>query len=464
MSTKKDIRMHWKIYYIWGINMEATNLNNPEILPVNGHDICNYLARYGLGNYLIQAVLKFDGRLDFDKLSEAVMLSVEEEPVLGCRFVEGDPPYWRRMNNLDAAMFSSLEITDDPDKAVKRFLERPLSMDKDPMVKIRLIRSDDYDTLCIKLNHACCDGAGSKEYIGLLSEIYSSIIRENGIYIPIPKIAGRTDQDRLFDQLCIENPVKEWKPSKLSPRTAWPFPWKPWRRDSIRFSVCRLPSGQLDVMSEYGKSRGATINDLILTAFYRAMFKISKPPYGVPMDIGSTIDMRRYLPDRKAQAIRNFSGGFVTRIARKKGEPFERTLHRVVKATTKIKAGNPGLQNAIGAERVERKSFSKLSARFRKVSFASRIASIIPFFINSAGAGISNFGLVSNSLIRFGDATATDAYILPPVVRAPGFLLLACTYNGILTLVLGYYKASICRKDVERLLRKIRDELVEGCR
>ena len=445
--------------------MKVKYRNYPDTLPANGHDICNYLARYGMANHLIQAVLKLDGRLDFEKLSKAVRLSIVEEPVLGCRFVEGNPPYWKRLVNIDETMFCSKDETSDPDEAVKRYLECPLRMDKDPMVKVRLIRSGEYDTLCIKLNHACCDGAGSKEYIELLSKIYSCIVTDNGVYIPNPKIGGRKDQDKLFSELGIKHPELKWNPRLITPKKTWSFPWKPWRTDSIRFSVCQLPSGQLDVMSGYGKARGATINDLILTAFYRAMFKISKPEYGVPMDISSTIDLRRYLPGQKAVAIRNLSGGFVTRIARVKGEDFESTLLRLMKETKKIKAGHPGLQNAMGGEYVERMAFPHLRAYFKSVSSASRVASMIPSFnSNLCSPGISNFGFVSKSLIKFGDITATDAYILPPVVRAPGFLLLACTYNGIMTLVLGYYKASICRKDVERLLNKIRDELMEGCK
>lgn len=444
--------------------MKVKHSNYPDTLPVNGHDICNYLARYGTGNYLIQAVLKLDGRLDFEKLSKAVRLSIVEEPVLGCRFVEGNPPYWKRIDNIDETMLCSYEETSDPDAAVKRYSECPLSMDKDPMVKVRLISSGEYDTLFIKINHACCDGAGSKDYIQLLSKIYSSIVSE-GIYIPNPKIGGRKDQDKLISELGIRHPELKWNPHSITPKRTWSFPWMPWRTDSIRFSVRQMPSGQLDVMSRYGKARGATINDLLLTAFYRAMFKISKPVYGVPMDISSTIDLRRYLPGQRAEAIRNLSGGFLTRIPRVKGEDFEGTLSRLLKETKKVKDGHPGLQNVIGGEYVEKMPFPHLRAHFKSLSIASRIASMIPSFNNNACCpGISNFGFVSKSLIKFGDIVVTDAYILPPVVRAPGFLLLACTYNGIMTLVLGYYKASICRKDVDRLLNKIRDELIKGCK
>ena len=74
-------------------------------------------------------------------------------------------------------------------------------MDSDPNVKVKLIRSTQDDTLCIKMNHATCDGAGAKEYVILLSEIYSAIDKENGTFIPNPKIAGRKDQEKLLIEM-----------------------------------------------------------------------------------------------------------------------------------------------------------------------------------------------------------------------------------------------------------------------
>lgn len=436
--------------------------NSNNILPASGHDICNYFARHGLANFQIQIVLKLDGKVDFDKLITAVKLSIEEEPVLGCRFIEGDPPYWKRIKDSDEERLCSIEVTNNPDRAVKLFYGSPLDMDKDLNVKIKLIRSEDYDTICIKINHACCDGAGAKEYIHLLSKIYSFIDCENATYIPHPKIGGRKDQEKLFDTLGIKHPVAGWNPLKDAPRTVWGFPWKQGRLNVVRFNVCRLPDGQVDILSEYGKSKGTTVNDIILTAYYRAMFEFSQPPYGVPMDISTTIDLRRYIPDQKAEAIRNFSGGFRTGIARKVKEPFEGTLSRVVHATRKIKDGLPGLQNAKGGEFVEILSFPMINAYFKLISQDTLLMSQLPFSISNmcCTPGLSNLAYISRSLLKFGENVVTDAYVLPPVVRAPGLLLLACTYNGILTLSFGYYKGSLRRKDADRLLNKIKEELM----
>jgi NRPS condensation-like uncharacterized protein len=435
------------------------------ILPANGHDICNYVARYGIGDFQIQAVMKFDSRLDFEKLKKAVRLSVKAEPVFGCSFVESNPPYWKRLDNINKVKFCYLEESSNVDEAIQRFLQSPLDMDNDPKVKLKLIRSEQYDTLCVKINHACCDGAGAKEYIQLLSEIYSFLDQENGTFKVKPRIGGRKDQDRLFSTLGINNLEKGWNPFLESPKTMWTFPLKRVRTNNTRFAICSLPQGQLDVLSEYGRTRGATINDLILTAYYRALFDVSHPLYGVPMDISSTIDLRRYLPDQKTKAIRNFSGGFDTRIARVRDEPFDGTLSRVMHEMGKVKSGNAGIQNAKGAEFIERMSFSKVIRYFKGTAHVSKMASQYSAFSgNVCLPSLSNLGFVSKSLIKFGKNEATEAYIVPPVIRAPGFSLLACTYNGVLTLVTGYYKNSIRHKDASGLLNKIKDELVNGCR
>jgi NRPS condensation-like uncharacterized protein len=184
-----------------------TNMSKPvledssDIMPAFAHDFGNYVARYGMGNFQIQAIMKLDGRIDFDKLSRAVRLSVDAEPVLGCRFIEHAPPYWKRLEDIDNITFCSIEETNNVEEAVHRFLESPLDMDHDPMVKVKLIRSEQYDTLGIKLNHTCCDGAGAKEYIHLLSQIYSSMDCENGTYVPKPSIRDNEDHIKVFNTL-----------------------------------------------------------------------------------------------------------------------------------------------------------------------------------------------------------------------------------------------------------------------
>ncbi|MDP4180463.1 MAG: condensation domain-containing protein [Bacillota bacterium] len=437
--------------------------NNENILPANGHDIYNYVARYGMANFQIQAILKFDGRIDFNKLSRAVRLSVDAEPVFGCRFVEDEPPYWKRIDDIDNVTFCLMEETNNIDEAVQRYIDSPLDMDNDPMVKIKLIRSERYDALGIKINHACCDGTGVKEYIQLLSDIYSCIDHENGIFVPKPRIRNRKDQDRLFNALNITDLNAAFIPGSEILLPTWPFPWKKEVSNDIHIEVCRISEEQFSYIEKYAKLMKATVNDLILTAFYRAMLDMGEPIYGYPMEIPITVDLRRYLSDHKTEAIRNFSGSVNTRLSMIKNEPFDETLSRIKTVTNEIKKGYPGLQSAIGLERLEKMSFQETLAYYQVGSEVTERASHCSFYCgDKCVPTLSNLGFITKYLMKFGRNIITDAYIVPPVVRAPGLLVMVSTYNNILTLSMGYYHSTISKNDAERLLNKIKIELING--
>lgn len=441
------------------------NKNSSNCIPADGHDIGNYVFRYKLANFQIQTVMKLDGRLDFDKLSKAVRLSFEVEPVFGCRFVKSSHPYWKRINDIDSAQFCTFEETDDPDAAVQKFLDIPLDLDRGPMVKVKLIRSGKSDILCVKVSHVCCDGAGAKEYFLLLADIYSQIDIKGKEYVPVQSIRSKKDHIRLYKALNLHGfeSILNLKPKIALP--LWEFPWRNSRVGTTRFVVSRLSNEQLDIMKNYSKARGATINDLILTAVYRAMFEICKPPVNVPMNIPITLDLRRYLPEQKTEAIRNLAGGHITVVAKKKHESFSETLSRVMSSTKILKDGRAGIENAILAEYVENMNFYQIDSFFKALSQILDMNSNNPFNVtDKCGVALGNLGFISKSPIKFGKLTVTDAYIIPPVIRAPGILIVASTYNGILTLGVGYYKPSVHRSVMEKLLNKIKDELIEGCK
>ncbi|MDF2524184.1 MAG: uncharacterized protein K0R31_1825, partial [Clostridiales bacterium] len=241
------------------------------------------------------------------------------------------------------------------------------------------------------------------------------------------------------------------------PKTMWTFPWKQGSTDVSRVAVCKLPYGQLGWLSRFGKSRGATINDLLVTAFYRAMFEISHPEYGVPMDISMTVDLRRYLPNQKTEAIRCFSGGVDTKLDKVANETFEGTLSRVIPMMNEVKTSQPGLQSAVGLERVEKANFGETLSFYQT---AAQKAS----YTDKCSPVLSNLGFLSKSPLKFGKSVVTDAYIVPPAVAAPGLLLCIGTYNGVITMALSYYEAQVQGIEINRLLHLIRNELVKGCR
>jgi len=134
----------------------------PATYPTNGQDWFNYSTA---SNCLVQAVLRFEQELDIQILREAVRLSVDIEPILGCQFrVADDRPFWQRLEDLDQLDWCPLEVTDKSEEAVNRFLCLAPSTEKGPQIRTRLIRSSGQDCFVIKLNHTCGDGGAIKEY------------------------------------------------------------------------------------------------------------------------------------------------------------------------------------------------------------------------------------------------------------------------------------------------------------
>ena len=449
--------------------MSAYNFSNRGIetkgtFPANGHDIYNYVARYNTSNLQIQAILKLDGKIDLYKLKQAVKLSIETEPVFKCRFIEDTKPYWKPLDNIGIIKFFSLEETNDIDQSISNFIQSSFDIDNDPMLNIKLMRCEHYDVIGLKINHACCDGLGALEYIQLLSDIYNKIEHENGAYIPVPRIAGRKDQDRLFSELGITNQDSLFLPGSDISIPMWSFPWEACSSNVACMSVIRFPYGYIDVINKCSKSKGVTVNDFILTAYYRAMLKMGQPIYGLPMEIPITVDLRRYLPNHKTQAIRNFSGSVSTKLTMSMNEPFNETLQRASAVMKEIKQGYPGLQSALGLERVEKLTYQEILAYYQAWQETRNSQKYCPIYCgDKCVPTLSNLGCISKSLIKFGSQSVIDSYLLPPAIRAPGLLLMACTYNSVLTLAAGYFKGTVSKDNIDMLLNKIKEELTDGC-
>ncbi len=444
---------------------------NLDIFPASGHDVLNHLSQINMPFLQIQAILNLDGRLNLEQINKAIRLSVDVEPVFGCRFVEGHPPFWKRLNNLDEITFCSIEETDNPDEAVKLFIQKPLKVDSDANIKAKLFRLKDHDILALKINNTCCDGTYAKEYIHLLSNIYSCINQEDVDFNAESRIDSMVNESTLYEELGKAHPELNWNSMLDFPKTMWAFPWRNSGKDEIRYAINRITHTSLDSINQYAKSRGATLNDLILTSFYRAMFKLSKPIYGIPMDITSKTDLRSYIDDNRSQLARNFTGGFITSIAKISNEPFEDTLSRVVRAqaenpTQRISnsSGPAGISSAVGEEYLGKTCYSYLINYSERLSKYSEIYRSQPYYVgNICFPEFYNLGNLSRTLIKFGDTIVSDAYLLPPAIRAPGFMLFSNTYNDILTLSIGYYRDSVSHKDMESLLNAIEKELLRAC-
>ncbi len=394
----------------------------PNTFKVTTQDAYNYAASKMFADQQLCMITKLSGMIDENVLGKAVRLTLDLEPVLGCRFVENcGSPFWERRGDLDQINFCLVAETESPEQAISGFVNEAIHADVDPLVALRVFREKEADTVCIKMNHSACDAGGLKEYVWLLSDVYSMLATCGRTSIQ-PNL-GRRDQSQIFER------TKDPKTLAMKgfPTPTWAFPQKAGIERLHAFST--ISKDQFRTTKQYAHDKKATVNDLLLTALYRTFFAINNIAECKPMIFQVSIDLRRYLPNHKAEAICNLSGAIYLVLKRKNGENFEGTLARVVASMEKLKANHPGLESAAGLEYL----------------FSQGYAGMEKYMVQSAEMGkkynvtfplLSNFGVLCD--YHFGELQMNSGYISSPIMYQPGFMLGATTFNDEMTLSVGF--------------------------
>lgn len=429
--------------------MDFNENSIPDEFAVNGHDRFEYYLKYLSSNIQIQAVITFNQCLDAGILKKAVRLSLDAEPVLGCRFVEDEKkPTWQRFESPDEIQWFEFIHHDNKEEAMKQFISSSFPHEEQ-LVYVQLIRTQYEDVLCIKISHACSDAAGLKEYLQLLATIYSKLQEDSG-FQPRPNIESRRDQKNYFDALDIEEPLALFDPQAQKLPPTWAFPYHGSEKKEAHVTICRFGDEAFARIQTFGKTHQVTINTIILTTFYRCMFELIKPTVGEDMETCISIDLRGAFKGSTAQAICNLSVGLYPRIPRVEDESFIETLERVSGAIEELKRTRAELSDAVAME------------VFGHIDYSKTVGVLQWFWQQAIETGkssplLSNMGIINS--LQFGQIAANDAYLVAPITNAPGFVMGVSTYNRTLTLEVSLYEPSHRKEEVEALMEMMKMEL-----
>ncbi|MCM3291508.1 hypothetical protein M3661_15360 [Paenibacillus sp. MER 180] len=405
-----------------------------------------------LFGHQIHCVLRLVGFVDMELLVQAYRVTLDIEPVLGCRLAEENQEwFWERRADLDMLNGVSIHETDDVETQLKAFICAPSDARVDPLISIRVFRST-YDLICVKCNHACCDAGGVKDYISLLSSTYNHLSSSPNSPPTVPN-KGRRDQGIVFDQLGYHNLLEAWDASEAQPIAKWAFPFDPSTEQKLWTSAYRFQPECYRSFQTFNRLHGVSFNDLLLTAYYRALFSITRSYGAGSMPLPVTMDLRQHLPNGKAKAICNLSSSMNIEIEVLEHEPFLDTLMKVNRQTKKAKNPRLGVNGMVTLETLAALNYEELKKTFH-MSMEEGIKS------KKSNPILSNVGIISDQPIFFSDVEVIDAYIAGPIMMPPGFLLLISSYNQNLTLSTGYDASSVKEEHVELLLRTMASELI----
>ncbi len=396
--------------------------------------------------------IDFGGRLDPDRLARALRLSLDASPVLGSRF---SPrwiwPTWKRLaaSELDRTELLVLQPEQDA------FLSTAFDPREQPQLKAALFNDPEGDRLLLKVGHLAADAGGTKDVGTLVADLYRRLEREPGLSVT-PNLESRSLKRlfrprlprRLFG-LLGEHFRALW--SNLRPLRSMHVALPAARSDAPRYSLHRITPERL--AAARAAAGPATINDLLLTAWYRvAARKAGWAGPGALRMLG-TVDLRRYLPDGRAPSICNYSSLFFANIGRELGATFADTLARVRACTARLNTDLFGLGTLFGAW------LSLLPYPFalkrRLFAFAvrrlARSGNVPPAF--------TNMGPIDDTRLDFGAPPVSDACLICPPAVPPFFLTGMTGFRGGLTLSGGAHEASLPRAELIALLEQVEAEL-----
>jgi len=369
----------------------------------------------------ITIVLSFTGHLDHHAVKNALRAILEVEPILGCRLVgEGRKAYWERRDDLNSLEILTVEEGPVPDDAVKRFAART-----DPEgapVQGLLLRNKGGDALCISVSHAVTDAAGAKELLPVLSELYTRYMAETDFW-PLQGDYSDRGYWQLFNSAgLIETLSTIPAVSEPEPRFRFPGPagaGEPGRDQDMAKLV--IGPERFRAIREAAVSRGATLTDVLLTAFFRALCRTLHPPEEEALPLQVSVDMRYLLPEEDNHRVANLCGAVYPVLAWIPDEQFRTTLSRAKEQMDSFTSGYPGLAGIL---------HSSFATDFGSAGKKASGDAFIP--------RLEDTGMIDERDIMFGDIPVSGVYLLCSAMPGEGPVLCVSTFRDTLTLAVGY--------------------------
>jgi len=394
-------------------------------------------------------VVAFGGRLDASRLQRAVRLLLDAEPVLGCRFdPDAKPPVWRRLENLEDASVLDVIEADVPAAQAAAFIAEPLDPRTDPCVRAALVLGPDADTLAVKVSHVAMDGGGLKQALYMIAEYYRRL-GEQADWTPRPNADGL--RHIVADAGFLER-LRALSKSKLElvPESDWIAPEMGGGAPATYLEATVEPHA-LRAAAEAGRSVGATVNDILLTAYLRVLYRLLGAVPGSVTPVMTTADLRRHLPTGARTALANMSAFWNVFVSPVEGEEFDGTLARVVAATKAWKSAGAGKTDAVTVAFADKVIGARALSFFRKQvakatgGDAREHRGTVPV--------LTNIGVIDSALLDFGgSAPVTDAKLLGPV-SGGAIAITASTYRDRLCLSSGTASDDTGRLLLSRMLQ-----------
>jgi NRPS condensation-like uncharacterized protein len=401
-------------------------------------DIMQFLfARFN--DHQVRSVIRFDTHINEERLKQAVDRLAIFFPLIRCRFCESTHhPYWEEIGfTADDIVF--LKETENADEEIQKAICLKINTFEGPQFRILVVRNDKADVLCVIINHMLCDGEGFKEVLYLLSSIYSHLennpaysLGSRSVQQVIRTFGWRDKTKIIFQRYGLSRHNNSIKFEIEGDRNA-------------PFIVTRtIPRDRFHTIKAYAKQYGTTVNDVLLAAYIRSLHKTLD---GQTAAIQCVVDIRKYLPAKKAEGFCNLTSNLVCDIGPVIGEEFHDTLMKVKKTMDTEKQALSCLNLII-----------RLEVLFRTMPYKTAKRLVLKYYHNPPLA-MSNLGIIDQKRLSFEGVHITEAFMTGSIKYSPFFQLALSTFNDQITFSVGFHGTLADKGKIQEFLTELDNEL-----
>ncbi len=300
-------------------------------------DKMHYLFR-DFNDRMVHVELHYDYLINIDVLKTVLICFFEKAPVLHSSFTDNHVhPYWTVEDyNIDDILTVKSVSEDMLNDEINSFLVQYIPPDSKIQMKAAVFFHSGKSTLCIVENHMCMDGGDFKYFIKALCKNYNEYL-EKGIS-PIHLRTGTRSYESVYEDFtATEKRMAKKLYKNINSRDNHKFPLTENNVRDVSFIARRKLSAEtFDKIRAVGKKHGATINDMLVAAYFDSLYDLAGFAGSESVSISCAIDLRRHIKDNSDQGITNHTAWMQCKIPQRGRDIFE-TLDYVVRSSNRFK-------------------------------------------------------------------------------------------------------------------------------
>jgi len=421
-------------------------MSTPKMVMAGAGEKFQYLV-HEYNDNTVRFVLRYPGLLDPDILCAATKAIIDRVDILhGSFYNDALNAYWMIHGEFDeSCYFQYIRTEGDPFVTAQSLSLLPILSDSKTQLRVCLVQSSTESAVAINIGHLCVDGGDGKYLLGKLTEAYTLILT-NGNADGLEVKNGSRAPEQMYYYVSPKEMLSLVKIPGSDVKSEFYFPNDlPGRANMVRTVI---GADTMSTARKKAKAEGATANDFLLTAVYRAYAKMPQVDSSAPMSVMSMMDLRRHCDDGESDGLCNMSGTFPTKLPNGVQGSFSDTLAEVATQTRAAKenplAGMDGMPLIHGAVRTMPMKVLLLIAGKVYGSFS---------------LGLTNLGNIDCKTLAMGEIVPTEGLFGGPLKKKPGMQVSAASFDGACSLCIAGQYTQEDTVVLRSLLNSIADEI-----